>query len=238
MSSNQPLDSASQQVLTSALESLAQYYLEFTTEKSKEWAADNLYRLVGADVPKLKPLAKGLREVAQYYLEFTAEKSKEWAADNLYRLVGADVPKLKPLARKLREVAQYHLEFTAEKAKEWAADNLYRFIDTDIQTINPQSIKKMLSEKGEQAMSNIFVKVISNPSLSGRIFWYAIRVSSNGTGFLGWAIPDGTFTQGLDQKQEWSDLRIKPGFSASMVIEFAEHYGWTVVNKQALANEP
>lgn len=80
-------------------------------------------------------------------------------------------------------------------------------------------------------MSSIFVKVISNPSLSGRVFWYAIRVSPNGTGFLGWAIPDGTFTQGLDQKQEWSDLRIKPGFSASQVIEMAEHYGWTVINK-------
>lgn len=87
-------------------------------------------------------------------------------------------------------------------------------------------------------MSSIFVKVRSNPSLSGELFWYAKRVSPNGTGFLGWALPGGTFTQGLDEKQEWYDLRVKPGFSASMVIEFAEHYGWTVVNKQELVNEP
>jgi len=92
-------------------------------------------------------------------------------------------------------------------------------------------------QKRQQTMSSIFVKVISNPSLSGRPFWYAMKVSPNGTGFLGWALPGGTFTQGLDQRQEWSDLRIKPGFSASMAIEFAEHYGWTVINKQALANE-
>ena len=84
----------------------------------------------------------------------------------------------------------------------------------------------------EEAVSSIFVKVISNPSATGKTFWYAIRVSPNGTGFLGWALPDGTFTQGLDQRQEWSDLRIKPGFSAGMVIEMAEHFGWTVVNKQ------
>lgn len=87
-------------------------------------------------------------------------------------------------------------------------------------------------------MSSIFVKVVSNQGGFGKVYWYAMRVSPSGTGFIGWALPNGTFTQGLDQKQEFLDRRILPAPYAGDVIEMAEHYGWTVINKQSLANEP
>jgi len=80
-------------------------------------------------------------------------------------------------------------------------------------------------------MSSIFVKVVSNPGGLGKVYWYAMRVSPNGTGFLGWGLPDGSFTQGIDQSQEFQDRRILPAPYAGDVIEMAEHYGWTVINK-------
>jgi hypothetical protein len=85
----------------------------------------------------------------------------------------------------------------------------------------------------EETMASIFVKVVPNQGGLGKVYWYAMRVSPNGAGFFGWLLPDGTFTQGLDQKQEFQDRRILPAPSAGDAIEMAEHYGWTVINKQA-----
>lgn len=87
-------------------------------------------------------------------------------------------------------------------------------------------------------MTSVFVKVVPNPDFFGKVRWYVMKVSSSGAGFLGWALPDGTFTQGIDQRQEYLDRRILPAPYPGDAIEMAEHYGWTVINKQALANEP
>ncbi len=87
-------------------------------------------------------------------------------------------------------------------------------------------------------MSSIFVKVIPNQGGFGNVYWYIYQVSSNGTGFFGWGLPDGTFTQGIDQSQEYLDRRILPAPYAGDAIEMAEHFGWIVINKQALANQP
>jgi hypothetical protein len=80
-------------------------------------------------------------------------------------------------------------------------------------------------------VSSIFVKVVPNQGGLGKIYWYAMRVSPNGNGFFGWLLPDGTFTHGLDQSREFQDRRILPAPSAGDVIEMAEHYGLTVINK-------
>jgi hypothetical protein len=96
--------------------------------------------------------------------------------------------------------------------------------------------RNRLAEK-EEVMSNIFVKVVPMQGGFGKVYWYAMRVPPNGTTYLGWALPDGTFTQGLDQRREFADRRILPAPYAGDAIQMSEHYGWTIVNKQELANE-